>query len=144
MLEEVQGLYDEIYQELKNYLLENSIYEPHVYKKEAENKLFPKVVFKELPRNSVYTTLKYTDELYTYGLEINIYAIQDGNLAGATIANELAKWVEKFFKDVYRMTVNVSKDVPNKDTSVYRNLIQVRCLIDTKYGDKLIILPIFS
>ena len=105
---------------------------------------FPKVIIKELPRTSKYTTLVYTDELYNYGLEINVYAIQNGNLASATIGDEIARWVEKFFKEIYRMTVKVSRDVPNSDTSVYRNLIQVRCLIDTKYRDKLVLLPIYE
>ncbi len=144
MLDEIQGLYDNFYHELKSYLLDNSIYLPSVYKKEPENKKFPKVIIKELPRTSKYTTLVYTDELYNYGLEINVYAIQNGNLASATIGDEIARWVEKFFKEIYRMTVKVSRDVPNSDTSVYRNLIQVRCLIDTKYRDKLVLLPIYE
>lgn len=142
MNEYIRELYDKFYQELKTYLVDNSIYAPHIYKKEVENKEFPKVVIKELPRDSYYTTLKYGDERYNYGLEINVYAIQDSNIPAPTIADELTNLVETFFRDIYRMSVTISHDVVNVDTSVYRNLIQVNCIIDTKYKDKLIILPI--
>lgn len=142
MNKEVQELYDKFYQELKTYLEDKITYELYVYKKEVENKKFPKVIIKQLPRDSVYTTLKYTDERYNYGLEINVYAIQKGDVASATIADEITKHIETFFRDVYRMSVNVAIDVANIDTSVYRNLVQARCIIDTKFKDKLIIYPL--
>ncbi|MCI9585264.1 MAG: hypothetical protein HFH45_01350 [Bacilli bacterium] len=142
MIDGIQGLYDKIYQELKTYLLGTSIYEPSIYKKEVENKKFPKVIVKQLPRDSYFTTLKYGDEIFNFGLEINVYAIQDGDLASATIADEITRHIETFFKDVYRMSVNVSLDIPNADTSVYRNLVQSRCKVDTKFKDKLVIYPI--
>lgn len=137
----VQGLYDKIYQELKQYLDDNSIYTPYVYKREAENTNFPKVIVKELPRDSYFTTLKYGDEKYNFGLEINVYALPDGDIPSATISTEISNHIETFFKEQYRMSVNVSHDVPNIDTSVYRDLIQAKCIVDTKYEDKLVIYP---
>lgn len=139
MNEQIQQLHNKFTLELKEYLDKNSIYSPLTIKTEVESKEFPKVVVKELPRNSSYTTLKYTDERYFYGLEINVYAIQKNNVSKTAIAEEITNLIETFFRDVYRMNVKVSKDVPNTDTSVFRSIVQVTCVIDTKYKDKLII-----
>ena len=64
MLESINNIYETIFEELKTYLQDNSLYNPYVYKKEPNNKLFPVVVVKELFNESNYTTLKYTDEIY--------------------------------------------------------------------------------
>lgn len=141
MLESINNIYETIFEELKNYLQDNSLYNPYVYKKEPNNKLFPVVVVKELFNESNYTTLKYTDEIYYIDLEINIYAIQYNEVSNMTICNELTYLIEKFFKDNYKVKVNVSKDVANLDTSVYRNIVNVYFKVETKYKDKLIISP---
>lgn len=137
----MQGLYDKIYRELKQYLIDNSIYNPYVYKSEIENTNFPKVIVKELPRDSYFTTLKYGDEVYNFGLEINVYALPNSDIPSATISTEISNHIETFFKEQYRMSVNVSHNIVNIDTSVYRDLIQVKCIVDTKYKDKLVIYP---
>lgn len=141
MNEIIQQLYDKFCQEITIYLNEHSIYSPVLYKKEVENKIFPKVIAKELPRTSEYDDLKYSAEKYYYGIEFNVYAIQNGDIANSTIADEIANHIETFFKEFYHMTVKVSKNVANVDKSVYRNIIQATCVIDTKYKDKLLIYP---
>lgn len=141
MVESINNIYETIFKELKNYLQDNSLYNLYVYKKEPNNKLFPIVVIKELFNESNYTTLKYTDEIYYIDLEINVYAIQYNEVSNMTICNELTYLIEKFFKDNYKVKVNVSKDVANLDTSVYRNIVNVYFKVETKYKDKLIISP---
>ena len=141
MLESIKNIYETIFEELKTYLQDNSLYNPYVYKKEPNNKLFPVVVVKELFNESNYTTLKYTDEIYYIDLEINIYAIQNNNVSNMTICNELTYLIEKFFKENYKVKVRISKDVPNLDTLVYRNLVNINFKVETKYKDKLIISP---
>lgn len=141
MIEKIQALYDEIYEALKEYLEAHSIYQPTVKKDIPEEKIFPLVIVKLLPYTDDYTTLKYTDKTYDYGLEINIYAMQQGNIAKQSITNEISNHVETFFNTVYRMNVKVSKNVLNEDTSVARDIVQATCILDTKYKDKLMIYP---
>lgn len=141
MIEQVQSFYDDVYQQLKQYLKTNSIYKPEVLKDSPEEKIFPLVIIKLLPYTDEYTTLKYTDIRYEYGFEINVYAMQQGTTARQSITNEISNHVEVFFKTVYRMNVKVSKNVPNEDTSVARDVVQATCILDTKYKDKLVIYP---
>lgn len=141
MNDKIQRLYDKVYDELEQYVKKNSMYNPSIFKTEPNEKLFPIIIVKELPRTSIYNDLSYKDELYYYSMEINIYAMQKGNIAGSTITAEIATIIERFFKDVYRMNVKVFRDAPNVDTSVHRNIITVKCIIDTKYKDKLILYP---
>ncbi len=141
MLEQVQKLYDEITENLKIYLQEHSEYKPDVYQDIPEEKTFPVVIVKLLPYTVEYTTKKYTDELYNYGLEINVFSIKQGNIAKQTIADEITNYVETFFNKEYRMTLTVSKNAPNEDVDVYRNIVQATCILDTKYKDKIVIYP---
>ncbi len=140
-MDNIEKIYDKIAMELEEYLQENSIYKPYFYKVDFETKEFPRVVFKELPREIRYTTLSYTEEQYIYGFEINVYSISNRMVSSATTANEISSHIEKFFKDKYRMNITVSRNVPNEDTDVYRNLIQANCIIDTKFKDRLVIYP---
>ena len=141
MLEQVQKLYDEITENLEIYLKEHSEYKPDVYQDIPEEKTFPVVIVKLLPYTVEYTTKKYTDELYNYGLEINVFSIKQGNIAKQTIADEITNYVETFFNKEYRMTLTVSKNAPNEDIDVYRNIVQATCILDTKYKDKIVIYP---
>lgn len=140
-MDNIEKIYDKIAMELEEYLQENSIYKPYFYKVDFKTKEFPRVVFKELPREIRYTTLSYTEEQYIYGFKINVYSISNRMVSSATIANEISSHIEKFFKDKYRMSLTVSRNVPNEDTDVYRNLIQANCIIDTKFKDRLVIYP---
>lgn len=141
MVEKVQKLYNEITENLNLYLKEHSVYNPDVYQDTPEDKQFPIVIVNLLPYTVEYTTKKYTDELYNYGLEIIVYTMPKGEIARQTIADEITDYIEKFFHDEYRMTVKISKNVANADTSVYRNVIRATCILDTKYRDKLVIYP---
>lgn len=141
MIDSIQKIYDDIFYKLKEYLENNSSYNPYVKKREPNDKLFPLVVIKELYETSKYTTLSYGDEIYNMDLEINIYAIQNGKIANVTIANEITFLIEKFFKENYKVNIKISLDVANIDTTVMRNLITVSFKIETKYKDKLVISP---
>lgn len=141
MIENIQNIYTQILSELKTYLHENSLYNPDVFKKEPNTKKFPIVIMKELNDSSIYTTLKYTDEIYYLGYEINIFAMQKGNVSNMTIANEITNKIEQFFKDNYKVRLNTRRDVENIDPTVFRNIITVRFKVETKYKDKLIISP---
>lgn len=141
MLEEIQQFYDFIYKDLKQFILDSSKYNPYVFKKEPEDKLFPLVIVKENHRNGVPTTLSYTDYKYTFSMEINVYALNKGNLSGSTICKEVSDLIEKYFREKYRMNIQINPNAPNVDSSVNRTLIYVDCTLDTKYKDKIVIYP---
>lgn len=141
MLNEIQQFYNQVFHDLKKYILSNSKYNPYVLKKEPEDKLFPLVIVKEKPRNGQFTTLKYTEYKYSFSLEINVYALNKELIAGETICKEISDLIERYFYEKYRMNVVVNPNALNLDSSVSRTLINVSCILDTKYQDKLIIYP---
>ena len=141
MKEKIQQLYTVIADDLNQYLQENSIYKPNVYQDEPEEKEFPIVIIKELPRINIYGNLSYGEETYDYGLETSVNTIQQDGVSKQSIANEITNLIEKFFTEKYRMINKISKNLANLDTDVYRDIIQSTCIIDTKYHDKLVIYP---
>lgn len=134
---------DIIYPNLKTYLQEHSIYSPFVTKKMPQNsKDFPIVPMRLLPFKNLYNNLSYGEETYPFSISIEVYAIDTEDASKRTICNEITKWIEKFFKDNYHITVRIELDAPNVDSNVHRNIIKVLGTLDTKYGmDKLVIIP---
>ncbi len=141
MIENIQKIPNDIKNELEAYLQENSKYSPYVKKRKPNAKLFPLVLVEELSDYSVYTTLKYTDEIYYIDLRIEVFAMQKGNVSNMTIAHELTNLIEQFFRDNYKANVRTSRNVANIDPNVYRNITSVSFKVETKYKDKLIISP---
>ena len=142
MREKIQKFYDNLYVELKEYVLNNTNLNPYIFKEAPKEKLFPVIIIREIPREAQYTTLKYTDEKIEFNLEIDIYAIQTNNIAGMTICKELSNVVENFFNTVYRMKMRITPNAPNVDIDVNRTLINVNCVLDTKFKNNLVIYPI--
>ena len=141
MIEDIQGFYDIVYKELKEFITTNSKYKPYVFKEEPESKLFPLVVIKEPIRNGTYTTLKYTDKIYTFNTTINIFAVKSGNISGNSICEELSNIIERFFDEVYKMKININAGMINIDEDVSRTIITISCRVDTKFKDRLVIYP---
>lgn len=143
----MNNLYETIYNDLKAYLLTNSIYKPTITKIEPnEVSKFPLVTCVEGDYDYSYTTLKYGDELYNYNLmTINVFAqnatINNEKVSGVTIKNEIRNLIEVYFKTKYKMKLKVTPNAPNVDDSIFRSIIRVQCAIDTKFKDKLIIYP---
>lgn len=147
MINKLHELYEEVYYDLKQYISEHSLYKPDCKKiKPNETAKFPIVTCVEGEYEYSYSTLKYTDEVYTYNLmEINIFAQNqeiDGNLiSGVTIKDEIRSHIEKYFQNELRLKIKVVPNAPNVDDTVYRCIIYVSCKVDTKYKDKLILYP---
>lgn len=141
MLDQVQLFYDEVFDNLKKYIIENSKNNPYVFKEEPKDSLFPLVVVKNTSRNNTYTTLNYSDETYTFALQINIYSISTEGKAGRSICTELSNIIEKFFKEEMRMQLNINPTASNLDESVDRTIINATCTINTKYKDKIVYSP---
>ena len=142
-------LYEIIYNDLTKYILTNSKYSPYIKitkYKPNETSDFPLITCVEGRYTSSPTTLKYGDYLYDYNvMEINIFTqnktIDGVKVSGMTIKDEIRNHIETYFKDVYKMNIQVTPNAPNVDDSIYRCVINVNCIVDTKFTDKLIIYP---
>lgn len=141
MLEQVQTFYDEVFDNLKEYIMLNSTNKPYVFKEEPKDSLFPLVVVKNITRNNTYTTLNYSDETYIFALQINIYSISNEGKAGRSICTELLNIIEKFFKEEMRMQLNIIPTASNLDENVDRAIINASCTLNTKYKDKIVYSP---
>lgn len=137
-----------IYTNLKEYVESNSIYSPKVTKKQTqESKVFPIVPVRLLPIENKYNNLSYSEETYTFGIEINIYS-QDkytNNLkvSKKTVCDEVTNKVIEYFKNNYKVSIKVEYDMPNIDSNIHRNYVRITGKLDTKYGsDKLVIYPL--
>lgn len=151
------------YPELKEYIEANNPYSAKVVKVYSEDsKIFPLIPVKLLPRiTNKYNNLNYGEETYSFGIEINIYAIDttveetttptvEGEEPTVTykkvskkmVCDNLTSIIVNYIKDNYHFTIHVTHDAPNIDDSVHRNIIQLNGVLDTKYGnDNLVIYP---
>lgn len=134
---------DKIFPELKRYVEEKSIYKPTVTKAmPQQSKVFPIVPVKLLPVTNKYNNLSYGEETYTFGIEINVYSVANGNTSKRTICNEVTEQVVDYFKTNYHVTIKTELDALNADYSVHRNIVKITGKLDTKYGlDNLVIYP---
>ena len=134
---------DKIFPELKQYVEEESIYNPTVTKAmPQQSKVFPIVPVKLLPVTNKYNNLSYGEETYTFGIKVEIYAIASGKTSKRTICNEVAEQIVNYFKTNYHVTIKTELDVINADSNVHRNIVNITGILDTKYGlDNLVIYP---
>lgn len=136
-----------IFPNMKKYVEDKSIYNPLITKAmPQESKVFPIVPTKLLPVINQYNTLDYSEESYTFGIDINVYA-QDETIDGKrvskrTICNEVTEQIVVYYKTNYRVTIKTTLDALNVDSNVHRNIVRITGKLDTKYGlDKLVIYP---
>ena len=134
---------NKIFPEMKKEVEEKSIYNPTVTKAmPQQSKVFPIVPTKLLPIERQYNNLSYGEETYTFGIEINVYAMAKGNISKRTICDEVTKCIIKYFEDNYHVKIKVDYDAINTDSNVHRNIIKITGKLDTKYGlDNLVIYP---
>lgn len=138
---------DKIYPELKSYIENNSIYQPLVVKsKPSVSKVFPIVPIKLLPSQNTYGNLSYTQENFSFGIEIDINAqdktIDDKKVSKRLICEEITNWIVKYFKENYRVTIYIDSNATITDDNVHRALIRISGVLDTRYGiDNLVIYP---
>lgn len=144
----VQEIFNnKLYPELKKYVEEKSIYNPKITKnKPSVSKIFPIIPIKLLPSQNTYGNLSYTQERFSFGIEVDINAqkqiIGDKEISKKTICEELTSWVIKYFKENYRVTIYVDSNAITTDDTIHRALIRISGVIDTRYGiDKLVIYP---
>ena len=151
---------DIIYPQLKEYVENNNPYNAKVTKAYPQtSKVFPIIPIKLLPITNQYNNLTYGEETYSFGMDIEVYAVDttkeeevvgennettitNKKVSRKTVCDDLTKLIVEYLKAAYHLTIKVRHDVPNEDTNVYRNLIRITGTLDTKYGeDNLVIYP---
>lgn len=138
---------DKFFPELKKYVEGNSIYEPLVVKtKPTVSKKFPIIPVKLLPTQNTYGNLSYTQERFSFGIEIDINAqdktVNNEKISKQVICEEIANWIIKYFKENYRVTTYIDSNATSTDSTVHRSLIRISGVLDTRYGmDKLVVYP---
>lgn len=144
----VQEIFNnKIYPEIKEYVETNSKYEPLIVKnKPSVSNVFPIIPIKLLPSKNTYGNLSYTQERFSFGIEIDINAqdktVNDEKISKRTICEEITALVIKYFKENYRVTIYVEPNAIITDNAIHRALIRISGVIDTRYGmDKLVIYP---
>lgn len=159
----VENVFDEtIYPSLKDYIEANNNYSAKVVRSiSQDSKVFPIIPITLLSITNRYNNLNYGEETYSFGIEINIYAIDttvEEEIAGETenddptiitkkvskksVCDELTEMIVNYIKETYHFTVKITRDAPNVDSNVHRNLIRLTGVLDTKYGnDNLVIYP---
>lgn len=148
MIDVVQEVFDNtIFPNLKAYLEEHSTYSPLItLSKPSVSKVFPIVAVKLLPSTNIFGNLSYTEERYRFGIEIDINA-QDKTVSGSKISKriickELTSLIIEYFKNNFRVTINIEPNAISTDETVHRALVRISGVIDTRYGmDKLMIYP---
>ena len=123
-------VYDEIFQYLKGYISENSIYSPKILKDTPQSKYFPLVIIKEV-RDDLYSeNMDKTDQRFNIGYEVEIYTMDKDDIARQTIANEIKGLVNEVLDEHYGMDRKSNKQLDNADTDVYRWYMLYEAKID--------------
>ncbi len=110
-----------------------------------ENETFPVVSFKLSSMTNEYTDLSYSEESFTFCIDIKIYAKdqkkEDTIISKRIIASEITNHIVDYLKTNYRITLNIEFDTEQKDFTIYKNTIKVTGILDVK-KDHLVIYPI--
>lgn len=123
-------VYDEMFKYVKEYIVAQSIYSPKILKDTPPNKEFPLIIIKQI-RDDIYSeNLDKTDQRFNIGYEIEIYTMNNGNIAKQTIAKELIKLINNVFDEHYGMNRKINQEAPNVDTDVYRWIMRFEAKID--------------
>lgn len=126
----IPNVYDEIFQYAKKYIKENSKYFPKVSKDTPPDKKFPLVLIKQI-RDDLYSeNLDKTDQRFQIGYEIEIYTMNQKEIAKQSIANELIKLINDVFDEHYGMNRKSNREAPNADTDVFRWYMRYEAKID--------------
>ena len=124
-------VYDEIYENSKKHITEKSKYSPYVLSNPPqETKVFPLVIISEINNTLENENLDKSDPKYRLGYEIEIYAIDKGNIQKQVIIQELKGLVNEVFDDHYGMYRRACIPTPNADRNVDKLYMRYDAIID--------------
>ncbi len=129
-------VYDEIFNAFKNYVEENSEYNPRIVKYNTNTSTYFPIITCILNDNkdTNYCTIdkiEYYEEFY-FTIDIYTKDKKNGNnvvIASQIINDELSRLTMEFFGGKLNMKKTQNKPTPNLDTSILRKTIQYQCLI---------------
>ena len=129
-------VYDEIFNAFKNYVEENSKYNPRIVKYNTNTSTYFPIITCILSDNkdTNYCTIdkiEYYEEFY-FTIDIYTKDKKNGNnvvIASQIINDELSRLTMEFFGGKLNMKKTQNKPTPNLDTSILRKTIQYQCLI---------------
>lgn len=73
-----------------------------------------------------------TDQRFNVAYEIEIYTVNEGNIAKQSIANELMNLINDVFDEHYGMDRKMNTEAPNIDTDVYRWQMRFEAKLDER------------
>lgn len=130
----MEDFYGILFKEFKQYMIDNSTYEPKVYKVSPQKPpKFPVIELKMMDdridiNNSSIDNLEY---YYDVAFMITIYTQNIGELDKSIIANELSKLTNKYFMGK-GMLKSGQNDVPNINITILRRIITYECKVGNK------------
>jgi len=124
-------VYDEIFEYAEKHIKDNSKYSPIVLiTPPEETKIFPLVIITETNNVLESEDLKKGEPKYRVEYEIEIYAIDKGNIPKELIIQELKTLVNEVFDSHYGMFRRACIPTPNVDRNVNRLYMRYSALID--------------
>ena len=124
-------VYDEIFDYAEKHIKEKSKYSPKVLvTPPEETKAFPLVVISQVDDTLEDENLTKGDQKYKIEYEIEIYAIDKGNIHKEDIIKELKELVNEVFDDHYGMYRRDCIPTPNADRNVNKLYMRYNALID--------------
>ncbi|MGN1301590.1 MAG: hypothetical protein ACI4U9_03600 [Clostridia bacterium] len=124
-------VYDEIFDYAENHIKNNSKYSPHILKiAPEETKVFPLVVIKEVDNILEEEDLTKGDQKFKIEYEIEIYAIDKGNISKQIIIQELKKLINEVFDNYFGMYRRACITIPNVDRNVEKLYMRFNAIID--------------
>ena len=132
--------FDELFSELKEFVIANSNYQPRVVKNyTSTSTYFP--IISCLLNNMVdtdYCTLDMIEKHHELYLTIDVYTKNkidnEDEIASQVINDELTNLVIKFFS-AKNLKMTLCRLTPNADTNITRRTIQYQCLVSSARGN---------
>lgn len=130
----MEDFYDMLYKDFKQHIIDNSTYNPQVYKTSPQTPpKFPVVEFKMMDSrvDNNNCSIDNLEFYYSVPFMITIYTQNIGSLDKSIVANELSKIINKYLMNL-GMLKSSQEDIPNIDTTVLRRIITY----ESKIGNK--------
>lgn len=134
--------YDEIFNEYKQFIKDNSQYDARVVKYNTNTSTYFPIITCTLSdnRDTDNCTIDMIERYEAFYFTIDIYTKDKTQGANITVASqvindELTKLTLQFFGEKLRMKKTLNRPTPNLDTSILRKTIQYQCLIGNVRGN---------
>lgn len=125
--------YDNIFNEYKQFILDNSKYAPRVVKIATQTSTYFPIItcmLMDNPDDAITQKRIYTSSNYYFTIEI--YAKEKNGVASQVIIDELKALTIEFFSNKLGMRKTLDQPKPNIDTSIFRQVLNYQCNIDNR------------